>query len=83
MNTWKAVTGLVILLVGVALFWNSYNQLAKCNTTGAKIVTAISNFFGGNGIQACNNASVLQVVGIIAAIVGAIVLLLAFSGNSK
>jgi hypothetical protein len=81
MNTWKAIAGLVILLVGIALVWNSYNQLARCNSTGGKILTAISNFFGNNGIQSCNNAGVLEVVGIVAAAAGLVVLLLAANGK--
>jgi hypothetical protein len=83
MNQWKAISGLVILVVGIALFWNSYNQLAQCNSTGGKIATAIANFFGNSGIQACNNAAVLQVAGIIAAIVGVVILIFASTDKSK
>jgi multisubunit Na+/H+ antiporter MnhG subunit len=83
MNTWKAITGLVILLVGIALFWNSHNQLLKCDSAGGQIATAISNFFGNNGIPACNNASIFEVVGIIAAILGVIILFLAALGKAK
>lgn len=83
MNTWKAIAGLVILVVGVALFWNSYNQLIRCNSAAGQVITAISNFFGGSGIPACNNASVLEVVGAIAAIVGAIILFMAAGSKSK
>lgn len=80
MNTGEVVAGIVILVVGVALFWNNYNQLLKCNSTGGQIVTAISKFFTGTGVAACNNASVLEIVGFIAIIVGAIVL---FVGANK
>jgi hypothetical protein len=83
MNTWEAITGLVILAVGVALFWNSYNQLVKCNSAAGQIVTAISTFFRGTGIPACDNASVLEVVGVIAVIAGAIILFVAASKKSK
>lgn len=81
MNTWEAIVGLIILVVGVALFINSYNQLLKCNSTGGQIATAISNFFKGTGIPVCNNASLLEIVGVIAAIVGAIILFV--GANSK
>jgi hypothetical protein len=83
MNIWKAIAGLVILVVGVVLFWNSYNQLAKCNSTGGQILTAISTFFKGTGIPACNNASILEIVGVVAAIVGAIILFVGVSDRSN
>ena len=74
MNTWQVIAGLVILVVGIALFLNSYNQLVKCNSTAGQIATAVSNFFNGKGIPACNNATLYEIVGAIAGIVGAIIL---------
>jgi hypothetical protein len=83
MNPWKAITGLILLVAGIALFWNSYNQLLRCNSTGGQIATGISKFFGGNGIPACNDATVLQIVGIVAAIAGVVILILAATDKSK
>jgi hypothetical protein len=46
-------------------------------------LTAISDFFKGTGIQACNNASGLEMVGIVAAIVGVVVMFAAAASNKS
>lgn len=74
MNKLKVIAGLVLLVVGVALFMNSYNQLAQCNSTIGQLLTNISNVFGGSGVSTCNNASILEVVGAVAAVVGIVIL---------
>jgi len=83
MNTWQVIAGLIILVVGVALFLHSYNQLVKCNSTGGQIATAISNFFNGSGIPACNNATLFEIVGAIAGIVGVVILFVGASQKSN
>ncbi len=83
MNAWEVIVGLILLVAGVALFWNGYNQLLRCNSTGGQIATAISNLFRGSGIQACNNAGIFEVVGIVAAILGVIILFLGALNRPK
>ena len=83
MNTWKAIAGIVILVVGVALFVDSYNQLVQCNSAGGTIVTAISTFFGGQRAQTCSDAQSFEIGGIVAAAIGLVVTLFAVYGRGK
>ena len=83
MNTWEAITGFVILLVGVAVFWQSSNSLVQCNSIGGRISSAITSLLGGTGVQACYNSGLLQLGSVITAILGAIIIIAAVSSKSE
>ena len=78
MDMWKAILGVVLVIVGLAVLWNGYNTVGNCNSIFGKIGTAISSIFGGNAAQACYNAGLQEVAGVIVAIIGVIVI---FVGN--
>lgn len=73
MNTWEAITGAIILVIGITVFWQNYNTVTQCNTIGGKISTAITSIFGGTGAQACYNSTILEIGSIITAIIGAVI----------
>ena len=49
MNTWKLVTGIILLIVGLVVFGRGYNMVNACNSLGGKLTTVITSIFGGNG----------------------------------
>lgn len=74
MNTWKIITGIIILVVGVGVFWQNYRTVSSCNSLTGKVSTAVTSLFGGNGAQSCYNAGIAEVAGLIVAIIGLVVL---------
>lgn len=73
--TWKIVTGIVLLVVGLWVFWQNYNTIAQCNTIAGKLSTFITSIFGGNGAQSCYNSQLAEIGGIIVALIGFVVLI--------
>ncbi len=74
MNTWKVITGIIILVIGIGVFWQNYRTVAGCNSLTGKVSTALTSLFGGNGAQSCYDAGIAEVAGIIVAIIGLVVL---------
>ena len=70
-------------LVGAVLSWQSYLTVTQCNSTGGSIATVISTLFGGQRAQACSNAQILEIGGIIAAVIGLVVAIFAVYGKGK
>ncbi len=83
MNIWEAITGIIILVVSVVLFWQNYNYSTQCNSLGGQISTAITSIFGGNGAQACYNSGVIEVASVIAAIIGIVIIYASMNNKSK
>ena len=83
MNTWEAITGIIILVVGAVLFWQNYNYSTQCNSLGGQISTAITSIFGGSGAQACYNSGIIEVASVIAAVIGAVIIYSAVNSRSK
>ncbi len=82
-KTLKIIAGLVILGAGAAVAWQSYNTYSTCNTLGGQISTFLNSIIGGGAAQACYNAQILTIAGVIVAIVGLAVLFLAFRSKDK
>lgn len=78
MNQWKAITGIILLIVGVAVFFQSYKTVTGCNTVVGKLSTFFTSIFGGNGAQACYDAQLDAVGAAIVAIIGLVIIYLAF-----
>lgn len=74
MNTWKIVTGIILLVIGIGVFWQNYKVVSGCNSLIGKVSTAVTSIFGGNGAQSCYNAQIAEVAGIIVAIIGLVVI---------
>jgi hypothetical protein len=79
----KVIVGVILLVVGAVLSWQSYLTVTQCNSPGGTIATAISTFFGGQRAQTCSNAQLLEIGGIAAAIVGLVVALFALYDKGK
>ena len=74
METWKAITGIILLIAGVAVAWQNYITTRNCNTLVGKVATVITSIFGGTGAQACYNAQIAMVGGAIVAIAGLVII---------
>ena len=70
MNLWKAVTGIILALIGIAVFWQAYMAVSQCNSIIGMVTTVVSSIFGGSGAQSCYNAQIAEVVGIVVLLVG-------------
>lgn len=79
----KVLAGAIILVVGAFVSWQSYVSVNKCSSLGGKVSTFISSLFGGNAAQACYNAQILEVGGILVAVIGLIVIFLALRKKGK
>ena len=79
----NVIVGVILLVVGAVLAWQSYLTVTQCNSAGGAIATAISTFFGGQRATTCSNAQIFEVGSIIVAIVGLIVALFALCGKGK
>jgi small basic protein len=83
MNTWEAITGIILLIVGLGLLWQSYTTSTNCNSISGRVWTAISSMFGGTNAQACYNASIIEVGSVITAIIGLVIIYAAVKGKRK
>ncbi len=83
MNTWKAITGIILLIIGIGVFWQNYNVVRACNTLVGKVSTFVTSIFGGNGQQSCYNASIAEVAGVLVAIIGLVVIYSASRSATK
>jgi uncharacterized membrane protein len=79
MDMWKALLGIVLVVIGIAVLWHGYSTIQSCNSLWGKLGTAINSVFGGSSAQNCYNAGLQEVAGVIVAIIGLIVI---FVGNS-
>lgn len=70
MNAWEVVTGIILLAIGIAVFWQSYNTIAQCGSVLGKIWTALTSIFGGTAAQSCYNAQLAEIGGGIVALIG-------------
>ena len=70
MDAWKAITGIILILIGIAVFWQGYNTVSQCNSVLGKVATAITSIFGGTGAQACYNAQIAEVAGVLVVLIG-------------
>ncbi len=74
MEKWEAITGIILLLVGIGVAWQNYNTVTGCNSVGGKLSTALTSLFGGTGAQSCYNAQIAVVGGIIVALIGLVII---------
>ncbi len=82
MQKWEAITGIILLVVGLWVFAQNYHTQAVCNSLGGKISTFFNSLFGGNSVQACYNSMLSEIGGIIVALIGLVVLVFAFKTGS-
>ena len=80
-NTWKAVTGVLLLAIGLEAFWQSYTTADQCNSILGRISIFVTSIFGGSGAQACYNAQLGQVGGVLVALIGLVVLYQVVTGK--
>ncbi|MGA3021084.1 MAG: hypothetical protein ABSD68_04000 [Candidatus Micrarchaeales archaeon] len=78
------IVGLILLIVGAVLAWQSYVTVTQCNSPGGRVVTFISTLFGGQSAQTCSNAQILEISGIVVAVIGLVVAIFAlYDKNQK
>jgi hypothetical protein len=65
------------------LAWQSYVTVTQCNSNGGQVATFISNLFRGDRAQTCSNAQVVEIAGIVAAIIGLVVAAFALGGKGN
>ncbi len=78
MNAWETITGILVFLIGIALFWQSYNTSVSCNSIGGQISMFFTSLVGGTGAQMCYNSVIIEVGSVIAAIIGVVVIYASF-----
>ena len=83
MEIWKATAGIILLVVGIVVAWQSYVAVSQCNSFWGKLWTGITSLFGGTQAQACYNAWIIEVAGIIAAMAGLVIAVTAFMKPKK
>jgi divalent metal cation (Fe/Co/Zn/Cd) transporter len=83
MNMVEALIGTIILMVGFALFWQSYNASVQCNSFTGQISTAISSIFGTTHPQACSNTSIVETASATAAVLGVVLMYAASVGKQQ
>lgn len=83
MNIWKAITGAILLVLGVVVFWQSYGTIGQCNSILGRISTAVASVFGGGSAQACYNAQLAEVGAIITALIGLVILYSVFTEKRR
>lgn len=74
MDLWKALAGIIILLIGLYVTWHGYASVAQCNSIWGKISTFFNSVFGGSAAQSCYNSGLQEVGGIIVAIIGLVII---------
>jgi len=77
------IVGVILLVVGAVLAWQSYLTVTQCNSPGGTLATAISTFFGGQRAQTCDNAQAMEIGSLVLAVIGLIVALFAVYGKGK
>ncbi|MGI0141591.1 MAG: hypothetical protein ACREBF_03005 [Candidatus Micrarchaeales archaeon] len=80
METWKAITGVIVFLIGAVVAFQSYNTLTQCSSALGTVSNFVTSIFGGTGVQACYNAQIGEYGGIIIAIIGLVII---YSANMK
>jgi len=70
MEKWKTLTGIILIVIGIAVAWQAYTTVSQCSSIVGQITTAITSVFGGTGAQACYNAQIAEVAGIIIVLIG-------------
>ncbi len=80
MDIWKAVTGIILVAAGAIVAGNGYVQVSQCSSTWGQVANFFTSLFGGSGVQSCYNAQIIEIGGIIVALIGLVVI---FAGNKK
>ncbi len=70
MEFWKTITGVIVILIGIAVFWQGFSTVSQCNSILGKVATAVTSIFGGTGAQACYNAQIAEIGGILLVLIG-------------
>ncbi|MDE1825485.1 MAG: hypothetical protein KGH61_05225 [Candidatus Micrarchaeota archaeon] len=74
MQTWKAITGIILLVIGALVAFQGYGVAGQCSSALGQVGTFVSSILGGSGAQGCYNAHIAEYGGIIIAIIGLIVI---------
>ena len=80
MDMWKIVTGIILVVAGAIVAGNGYIQVSHCSTTWAQVANFFTSLFGGTAVQNCYDAQIIEIGGIIVALIGLVVI---FVGNKK
>jgi multisubunit Na+/H+ antiporter MnhB subunit len=83
MEAWKATAGIILLIVGLLVAWQGYTTINHCNSVGGRISVAVTSLFGGTQAQACYNAQIIEVGGVIIALVGLVVAASAYMKSKR
>lgn len=78
MDMWKIFAGVILLVAGIIAAVQGYRVVVQCSSTFGQAENFLSSLFGGNAIQECYNAQLIELGGIIVALIGMIVI---FYGN--
>lgn len=73
METWKAITGIILFLIGAVVALQGYNTLNQCGSVLGQVATFLGSLLGGTGAQSCYNAQIAEYGGVILAIVGIVI----------
>jgi ascorbate-specific PTS system EIIC-type component UlaA len=83
METWKAVIGVILIVAGAIVAWQGSNTVNQCNTLLGKLSTVVSSIFGGTQAQACYNAEIAVIGGVIVALIGVVVVFASIRRHKK
>jgi predicted MFS family arabinose efflux permease len=80
MDIWKALAGIVLVVVGAVAAAQGYITVSQCNSTFGQVANFFSSLLGGSAVQGCYNAQLVEIGGILVALIGLVVI---FVGNKK
>ena len=80
MDVWKAITGILLVVAGAVAAGQGYVAVSQCTSTWGQLANFLTSIFGGTSVQACYNAQIIEIGGIIVALIGLVVI---FVGNKK
>ena len=83
MEAWKAITGIILFVVGALVAFQSYGVVGQCSSALGQVGTLVSSILGGSGAQGCYNAHIAEYGGIIIAIVGLVIIYSAVAKPAK
>ncbi len=78
MDLWKALTGIILVVAGLMVAWQGYVQVSQCTSTLGQVANFFTSLLGGTAVQGCYNAQIIEIGGIIVALIGLVVI---FVGN--
>lgn len=80
MNAVKTIVGIIIAAAGAIAAAQGYVNVTQCSSTWAQVANFFTSLVGGTAVQACYDAQIMEIGGIIVLLIGLVVI---FAGNKK